>query len=194
MNIKEMINRNTDTRVIIKINNDIDINDINEFTVNNIYPKSEEEIYMEYLNNKKDIFVINVDFKIIDKLEEIIKILKPDIMCISKIENTFTKTIEKRIFKIIKKLLKYFKNKTLIINSDDIYLNKIYNNKIDIYRYGKTKYNDIVYRIENNIIIIKYYDKEYELDIDDSDIINSIIIELLFGKTIEDIVKSINNN
>ena len=73
---------------------------LKEYSVIEFKPKRYEEIYKEY---KEEIIIINIDIKYIDKLKEICKKLKPDIIFIPQIDGTYSKTIEMKMFKYIKK-------------------------------------------------------------------------------------------
>lgn len=160
---------------------------LKEYSVIEFKPKGYEEIYKKY---KEEIIIVNIDIKYIDKLKEICKKLKPDIIFIPQIDGTYSKTIEMKMFKYIKKGLKKLKNKTLIINNNDKYLNKIYMNNLDIYRYGNDSYDDIKYTKEKNNLIINY-EETYKIKNKKEDIIGNIIIGLLFGINIEEILNDI---
>lgn len=164
---------------------------LKEYKISNLYPKKYEEIYYSYINSRDDIFIINIDINYIDKLKEINKYLKPEIILISKIEDTYTKNIEKKMFKNIKQSLKKIKNNTLIINDNDKYLNKIFNYNLDIYRYGSNIYDDIEYILSDDIII-NYQNIKYEIKNKNIDILGYIIISLLFGEEIGEIINNIN--
>lgn len=192
--IKNLVkNKRENVKIIIRINE-------NKYNLNNIlkdykisYNKIDSyyDIYYKYINSKDDICIIDLDLKYIDKLKEINKILKPEIIYIPRLEYTYTESIEKKIFKIIKKSLK---NNTLIINDNDKYLKRIFKNRLDIYRYGNNMYDDIEYIEKNGNLIIKYEDKKYEIYNKDSSIIGYIIIGLLFGETIDNIIKNVNQS
>lgn len=197
MNISDLkkLIKNSSLKVILVINDyKYSLKDIlNEYSILELGSYDCDDIYYNHINSSVDILIVNIDIKYIDKLKEINKILKPDIIFIPRIENIYTKGIEDKLFKYIKKGLKKLKNKTLIINNNDKYLKKIYINNLDIYRYGNDIYDDINYTKEKNDIIIDYQDKKYTIKNKDNDIVGYIIIGLLFGIEIDNIVNSINN-
>jgi len=141
------------------------------------------------ININEEILVINVDIKNIEYLEKIDKNLKIDVIFIPAIENIYTKSIEEKEFKFIKKTLKKIRNKVLILNDNDKYLKKLFNNKLDIYRYGNNIYDDIKYIRFKNDLIIKYQDKKYIIKNKEPDIIGNIIIGLLFGLDLEELIE-----
>ena len=166
-------------------------NILKEYTVFEFKPKEYEEIYHKFDNLKEEIYVINIYIKYIDKLKEINKNLKPDIIFIPKLEDNYPKTVEMKMFKYIKKGLKKLKNKILIINDNDKYLKNMFMNNLDIYRYGNNEYDDIEYIKEKENIIINYQEEKYTLKNKNEDIIGNIIIGLLFGLNIEEIIDNI---
>lgn len=154
-----------------------------------------KELELENINDldnliiTEEILVINIDIKNIEYLEIIDKKINIDIIFIPIIENTYTKSIEEKKFKYIKKTLKKMKNKILILNDNDKYLRNIFNNKLDIYRYGNNIYDDIEYILFENNLTIKYQDKEYIIKNKKSNIIGNIIIGLLFGIDLEELIE-----
>ena len=138
------------------------------------------------INVDAEILVIILDIKNIEYFKLINKKINPDIIFIPRIENICTKEKE---FKLIKRILKKIKNKILIINDNDKYLKNIFNNKLDIYRYGNNIYDDIEYIKDKNNLIIKYQDKKYTIKNKESDIIGNIIIGLLFGIDLENLIE-----
>lgn len=136
------------------------------------------------INIDTEILVVIIDikyFKLINKK------INPDIIFIPRIENICT---NEKDFKIIKRILKKIKNKILIINDNDKYLKNIFNNKLDIYRYGNNIYDDIEYIKDKNNLIIKYQDKKYIIKNKESDVIGNIIIGLLFGIDLENLIEN----
>lgn len=138
------------------------------------------------INIDAEILVIILDIKNIEYFKLINKKINPDIIFIPRIENICTKEKE---FKLIKRILKKIKNKILIINDNDKYLKNIFNNKLDIYRYGNNIYDDIEYIKDKKNLIIKYQDKKYIIKNKESDIIGNIIIGLLFGLDLENLIE-----
>ena len=178
------------TKVIVVINNKDDYLEqvLKDYSILKL---EYDDIYYDYFNVKEDICLINLDIKYIEKLKEIIKKIKPDVIFIPKIDGLYLDNIEKNIYKIIKKALKKYRNKILIINDNDKYLNKIFINRLDIYRYGNNEYDDIEYIEKDNTIIFNYQDKKYYINNKNNSIIGYIIIGLLFGEEIDIIYKNI---
>lgn len=168
-------------------------NILKDYSILEIKLEEIRDIYniIDYI--KEEIIVIYIDIKEIEKLKYLNKKINPDIIFIPKIENIYTKSIEEKEYKYIKKGLKKLRNKVLIINDNDKYLKNIFNNKLDIYRYGNNIYDDIEYIKDKNNLIIKYQDKKYDIKNKEPDIIGNIIIGLLFGENIENLIDTINN-
>lgn len=168
-------------------------NILKKYSILEVNLDENNEIYNIIDSVKEEIVIICIDIKEIEKLKYLNKKINPDIIFIPKIENTYTKSIEVKEYKYIKKGLKKLKNKTLIINDNDKYLKNIFNNKLDIYRYGNNIYDDIEYIKDKNNLIVKYQDKKYNIKNKEPDIIGNIIIGLLFGENIENLIDKINN-
>ena len=152
-----------------------------------LYPEQYSDIYYKYDNLKEDIYVVIIGMNYIEKIKEIIKSLKPDIIFIPCIDK-YTDNINNIMYKYIKKALK---NSVLVINSNDKYLNKLFYNNFKIYSYGNNIYDDIEYIEKDKDIIFKYNDKKYFIKNKDVDILGYILIGLLFGLDINNIVEQL---
>ena len=150
-------------------------------------PAKYKDIYYKYDNLKDDIYVINIGINYIEKLKEIVKYLKPDIVFIPCVDK-YTDNINKKMFKYIKKSLK---NNTLVINSNDKYLNKMFYYNFNIYSYGNNLYDDIEFIDKDNNIIFKYNDKKYYIKNKEKDILGYILIGLLFNIDINNIIEQL---
>lgn len=152
-----------------------------------LYLEKYEDIYYKYDNLKDDVYVVVIGINYIEKIKEIVKSLKPNIVFIPCIDK-YTDNINKSMYKYIKKVLK---NTTLVINSNDKYLNKMFYHNFNIYSYGNNLYDDIEYIKQDNDIIFKYNDKKYFLKNKDIDILGYILIGLLFEIDIDNIVEQL---
>ena len=83
-------------------------NILKKYSILEVNLDENNEIYNIIDSVKEEIVIICIDIKEIEKLKYLNKKINPDIIFIPKIENTYTKSIEVKEYKYIKKGLKKF--------------------------------------------------------------------------------------
>jgi UDP-N-acetylmuramoyl-tripeptide--D-alanyl-D-alanine ligase len=160
------------------------------------------------LNEKHEIGIIEMGMNHKGEIEELSKLIKPDIGIITNIGTSHLEYLKnkKNIFKAKMEVTSGIEDGILIVNGNDKYLKKIKNNlKYDVIKTGvKSNYNLVPYGINQTIhglkFKLKHMEKEYTIKTDligkhlIVDIMLAVETAILFDFKMEEIIESLSNH